>query len=94
MTMTMTIRMMRLSQWFMLMAAILTYTTHAQVPGFGGCPGYDPIGDFDKERFMGTWYEVERLFTVTELVSKCVSAKYEKRADGQLWVDNFFTNRL
>lgn len=78
---------------FLLLTSFILYV-NCQVPSFGGCPGYDPMGEFDKDRFLGTWYEVERLFTVTELASRCVSAKYETKADGQLWVDNFFTNRL
>lgn len=77
-----------------LFLTFFTLYVNSQVPSFGGCPGYDPMGEFDQERFLGTWYEVERLFTVTELASRCVSAQYERKADGQLWVDNFFTNRL
>lgn len=65
-----------------------------QIPSFGGCPVYQPMPNFDKERFLGTWYEVERYFTVTELASRCISATYEKRADGKIWVNNVITNRL
>lgn len=67
---------------------------NCQIPSFGGCPVYAPMADFDKERFLGTWYEVERYFTVTELASRCVKVTYEKRADGRTWVTNAMTNRL
>lgn len=66
----------------------------AQVPSFGGCPVYEPMLDFDRERFLGTWYEVQRYFTVTELAARCISATYERRPDSSLWVNNAITNRL
>lgn len=66
----------------------------AQIPSFGRCPEYDAMPEFSKEKFLGTWYEVERYFTVTEVVSKCISAEYEKRADGKIYVKNFYTNRM
>lgn len=79
---------------FVILIAYIVIQVQCQVPSFGGCPGYDPMGNFNPEKFLGTWYEVERLFTVTELASRCVSATYERKVDGQLWVDNYFTNRL
>jgi apolipoprotein D and lipocalin family protein len=66
----------------------------AQIPSFGRCPEYDAKPAFDKERFLGTWYEVERYFTVTEIVSKCIKAVYERRADDQVYVKNYYTNRM
>lgn len=67
---------------------------YAQVPSFGRCPEYDAMADFDKEQFMGTWYEIERYFTVTEVASKCISANYERRADNKIYVNNHYTNRM
>lgn len=69
-------------------------TVSAQIPSFGRCPELDAMPDFDKNRFLGTWYETERYFTVTEVVSKCISADYEKRADGNIYVKNHYTNRM
>lgn len=66
----------------------------AQIPSFGGCPVYEPMLGFDRERFMGTWHEVQRYFTVTELAARCISATYEKHPDDSLWVNNAVTNRL
>ena len=58
------------------------------------CPEFQAMPDFDKNKFMGTWHEVERYFTVTEVVSKCISALYEKRPDGKIYVNNYYTNRM
>jgi apolipoprotein D and lipocalin family protein len=49
---------------------------------------------FNKTKFLGTWYEAERYFTVTELASKCIAVTYENRPDGKIWVNNAITNRL
>lgn len=66
----------------------------SQVPSFGGCPIYEPMTGFELERFMGTWFEVERYFTVTELAARCISASYERQSDNLIWVNNSVTNRL
>uniref|UniRef100_A0A182Q6U5 Lipocalin/cytosolic fatty-acid binding domain-containing protein n=1 Tax=Anopheles farauti TaxID=69004 RepID=A0A182Q6U5_9DIPT len=67
---------------------------HSQIPGFGTCPDYSPIQRFNRTRFLGTWYEIERYFTVTEVATKCVSVTYEQRADGKIYVRNAYTNRF
>ncbi|KFB42319.1 AGAP009282-PA-like protein [Anopheles sinensis] len=66
----------------------------SQIPGFGTCPDYSPILRFNRTRFLGTWYEIERYFTVTEVATKCVSVTYEQRADGKIYVRNAYTNRF
>lgn len=66
----------------------------AQVPAFGGCPDYEPMPNFNKTRFLGTWYEAERYFTVSEVGTKCVQVTYEYRPDGKLWVNNAYTSRM
>lgn len=77
---------------FIVLSGLLA--VQAQVPSFGRCPEFDAMPMFEKERFWGTWYEIERYFTVTEVVSKCIAADYEKRADGKIYVNNHYTNRL
>jgi len=72
----------------------LSSIVKCQIPSFGGCPVYQPMANFEKDRFLGTWYEVERFFTITELASRCISVTYEKRADGKIWVNNAITNRF
>lgn len=78
--------------FFFVFAGVLL--VRAQVPSFGRCPEFDAMPAFDKEAFLGTWYEIERYFTVTEVVSKCISANYEKRADGKIYVNNAYQNRM
>ncbi|XP_055303082.1 uncharacterized protein LOC129568805 isoform X2 [Sitodiplosis mosellana] len=52
------------------------------------------MSDFDRESFLGRWYEIERYFAVSELASRCVSVTYERRADGKIYVSNEMTNRF
>lgn len=79
-----------------LFATLCTFGVfvQAQIPAFGGCPDHPPVKDFKKDKFLGTWYEVERYFTVSEVGAKCVSVTYEKRPDGKVYINNAFTNRL
>ncbi|XP_053662479.1 lopap-like [Anopheles marshallii] len=72
----------------------LVTLVNTQIPGFGTCPDYSPIQRFNRTRFLGTWYEIERYFTVTEVATKCVSVTYEQRADGKIHVRNAYTNRF
>lgn len=58
------------------------------------CTSTDAMRDFDRENFLGKWYEIERYFAVSELASRCVSVTYERRADGKIYVNNEMTNRL
>ncbi|XP_055640356.1 apolipoprotein D-like [Toxorhynchites rutilus septentrionalis] len=67
---------------------------NGQIPGLGGCPDFSPIHRFDRMAFLGTWYEVERYFTVSEVATKCVAATYELLPDGNIYVRNALTNRF
>lgn len=78
----------------LLFVGYSTVVVHSQVPSFGGCPIYEPMTGFELERFMGTWFEIERYFTVTELAARCISATYERHNDNLIWVNNSVTNRL
>lgn len=73
---------------------VLWDSATGQFPTFGRCPDYAPVADFDKERFLGMWYEQERYFTLTDLASKCTSIYYERRADNKLYANNGVVNRL
>ncbi|XP_059609367.1 apolipoprotein D-like [Phlebotomus argentipes] len=73
---------------------VLWDTATGQFPSFGRCPDYAPVSDFDKERFLGMWYEQERYFTLTELGSKCTSMYFERRADQKLYANNGIVNRF
>ncbi|XP_076228970.1 apolipoprotein D-like [Nomia melanderi] len=66
----------------------------AQVPSLGFCPDYVPMANFDMEKFLGVWYEAERYFQLTEVVSRCVMANYTLSPDGKFRVSNEVTNRF
>lgn len=50
--------------------------------------------DFDRENFLGKWYENSRYFSVSEAVSRCNAQEFERRPDGKIYVNNAQTNRL
>ncbi|XP_058817905.1 apolipoprotein D-like [Topomyia yanbarensis] len=84
-------------KWQVLIGVLglgLVSYVQCQIPGLGGCPDYSPIAKFNRSRFLGTWYEVERYFTVSEVATKCVSATYELQPDGKIHVRNALTNRF
>lgn len=51
-------------------------------------PGIEPVGDFDLERYLGTWYEVARLDHRFERGLTNVTATYTRRDDGGVDVVN------
>ena len=67
---------------------------NAQIPSFGACPDYSAIDNFERTRFLGNWFEIERYFTISEVATKCVSVSYDLEPDGNIYVKNSFTNRL
>ncbi|XP_076636216.1 apolipoprotein D-like [Colletes latitarsis] len=66
----------------------------AQIPSLGFCPDYVPMANFDMNKFLGVWYETERYFQLTEVVSRCVMANYTVGTDGKFHVSNQVTNRF
>ncbi|CAL7943778.1 unnamed protein product [Xylocopa violacea] len=66
----------------------------AQIPSLGFCPDYVPMANFDMNKFLGIWYEAERYFQLTEVVSRCVMANYTLGPDGKFRVSNEVTNRF
>ncbi|KOB74935.1 32 kDa apolipoprotein [Operophtera brumata] len=44
--------------------------------------------------FLGSWYEAERYFTVSELGSRCVTTNYAATPEGRIIVSNEITNSL
>ncbi|XP_050476561.1 apolipoprotein D-like [Bombus huntii] len=66
----------------------------AQIPSLGFCPDYVPMANFDMSKFLGIWYEAERYFQLTEVVSRCVMANYTVGPDGKYRVSNEVTNRF
>ncbi|XP_068626806.1 apolipoprotein D-like [Battus philenor] len=74
---------------FFLFAAVT-----AQIPSLGFCPDYQPMANFNMNRFLGTWFEAERYFSVSELGSRCVTTKYESTPEGRILVSNEITNAV
>ncbi|TGZ47614.1 Apolipoprotein D [Temnothorax longispinosus] len=66
----------------------------AQIPNIGFCPEYIPMANFNRQRFMGVWYEAERYFQLSEVVSRCVMTNYTRGIDGKYRVSNEVTNRF
>nr|XP_003699772.1 PREDICTED: apolipoprotein D-like [Megachile rotundata] len=66
----------------------------AQIPSLGFCPDYVPMANFDMNKFLGVWYEAERYFQLTEVVSRCVMTNYTVGPDGKFKVSNQVTNRF
>ncbi|XP_046141990.1 apolipoprotein D-like [Osmia bicornis bicornis] len=66
----------------------------AQIPSLGFCPDYVPMANFDMTKFLGVWYEAERYFQLTEVVSRCVMTNYTLGPDGKFRVSNEVTNRF
>lgn len=77
-----------------VLLVVFAVAVNCQIPSFGGCAEYQPMLGFDREKFMGTWYEQERYFTLSELAGKCISATYERRIDGKVYVNNTVVNRM
>ncbi|XP_037038722.1 apolipoprotein D-like isoform X2 [Bradysia coprophila] len=72
----------------------LSSITKCQIPSIGGCRTIQTTLKLKIEQYLGTWYEVERYFTINELASRCIAATYERRADGKIWVNNVMTNQI
>lgn len=67
---------------------LLATTAMAQVPAFGNCPKVEYMTNFEGERYMGVWYEIERYFTIFEIGGKCVQANYTLNENGTINVHN------
>ncbi|KAG7310786.1 hypothetical protein JYU34_003607 [Plutella xylostella] len=79
-------------RWLSFLA--LVAAASAQIPSLGWCPDLQPMANFNMNRFLGTWYEAERYFTVSELGSRCVTTNYESTPEGRILVSNEITNSL
>nr|XP_021200366.2 apolipoprotein D isoform X2 [Helicoverpa armigera] len=79
--------------WRLLLLAFVA-TASAQIPSLGWCPDFQAMANFNMNRFLGTWYEAERYFTVTELGTRCVTTHYTATPEGRILVTNEITNSL
>ena len=68
---------------------ILTVLLVLLLPGCTGIPdGVEPVGGFQLERYLGTWYEIARLDHSFERGLTRVTAEYDMRDDGGVRVMN------
>lgn len=59
------------------------------VAGCTGVPeGVTPVGGFDADRYLGTWYEIARLDHRFERGLECITADYAASPDGSIRVVN------
>ncbi|KAM3959000.1 apolipoprotein D [Aphomia sociella] len=79
--------------WQLLVLALVG-SASAQIPSLGWCPDFQPMANFSMNRFLGTWYEAERYFTVSELGSRCVTTNYVSTPEGRILVSNEIINYL
>lgn len=52
------------------------------------------MANFNMDRFLGTWYEAERYFTVSELGTRCVTTHYTATPEGRILITNEITNSM
>ncbi|XP_047532917.1 apolipoprotein D-like [Vanessa atalanta] len=60
----------------------------AQMVFPGSCPDVAVMGDFNANRYLGKWYEVEKYFAVFEFGGKCITANYDQKDNGVISVVN------
>ncbi|RMZ93383.1 apolipo D [Brachionus plicatilis] len=67
------------------------YQTRASIYGFSfgsSCSQVPVISDFDISRYLGTWYEIERIPMFFERGLNCVTANYDLLSDSKISVKN------
>ncbi|XP_073991397.1 apolipoprotein D-like [Rhodnius prolixus] len=83
-----------MKELILIICTLTIAISRAQMPGFGWCPDKRAMPGFDIDKYLGTWYEAERYFTVLEAGSRCARTNYTKAVDGRILVTNEITNRL
>lgn len=71
--------------------ALFSHLIKAQIPGFGSCPDLAVVNEFSVDRFLGTWFEVQKYPFVFTLGGKCVSTDYDLTIDGKI---SIFTKQI
>ncbi|CAG2116184.1 unnamed protein product [Medioppia subpectinata] len=52
------------------------------------CPHIQTVPNFDPERFMGKWYEIQKYPNVWEAGQKCITTNYNLNPNGTINVEN------
>lgn len=71
---------------FILLLAIVGFAA-AEV-GFGPCPDFEAVSDFQVGEYLGLWYEIERIEQEFQLGGECNTAFYTAKDDGSVHVLN------
>lgn len=79
----MTIRFIKTLSLCSVLSALFILSACTSIP-----PGVTPVSDFDKSRYLGTWYEIARLDHPFERGLEQISATYSVRDDGGIDVLN------
>lgn len=58
------------------------------------CPNVQTMPNFEPQKFMGKWYEIEKYPIVWEAGQKCITANYELNPNGTITVTNRGVFRL
>lgn len=74
--------------WLFIATASIIGSAVGQVPFLGACPNVETMSNFDVERYLGKWYEVERYFAFFEFSGKCVIANYSQGDNGSVNIVN------
>merc|ERR1712189_15561 len=67
----------------MKFALLICFTGYAScpVPSFGSCPNIQGIKNFERNRYLGSWYEYSNVFKFYQIGSTCVRATYTNEGD-------------
>ena len=83
--------------YLILSASLLALTAHGKW-SFGWCPTTSLEADFDKNQYIGTWYEIARDSNIVFEYGDCVQARYSVLDDGKIRVFNTqlnpYTNQI
>ncbi|XP_014244096.1 apolipoprotein D-like [Cimex lectularius] len=66
---------------------LLVATSAAQRPAFGRCPTVEPKENFDVEKFVGNWVEIERSFYLFESSLSCTKVNFTLYENSTLKAD-------
>eukprot|EP00347_Sterkiella_histriomuscorum_P019149 403342759 len=76
-----------------LLASCFTAQTYARF-NWGSCPQVNTTQNFDAQRYMGRWYEIQRdIETSFQKDGTCVTATYTLQEDGSIQVFNEMTTK-
>nr|WJZ69065.1 apolipoprotein D-like protein 3 [Nilaparvata lugens] len=92
--------MKHFSKVFLAVAVLSSFYGNAfgQSMGYGSCPNVEALEYFEPEKYVGRWYENERIINTFQLGGSCVTADYTAEKDsygeptGNILVTNSMTN--